>query len=224
MQCRFDTTHPTFTSPVRLLAHYKAEHSHEYTMPVKVTRYCLICDAALKPSSIGQHMRGAHQIEPPFGPYLVKTSSARMSHPTGHASMSTPTSRVNTVADHERAHRRTRCDVCNSEMNRGSLPKHFRTKHRGQSWRIHHTELEEAAMNTDSNELAVVEQHDDVARHEYAHVEHEGQWTVDDIVMPVISQLAAPLGVVPVETLGALFVWRDATVRMLQDVASWHQQ
>lgn len=222
MQCRFDTTHPTFTSPVRLLAHYKAEHAHEYTEPIKVTRYCLICDAALKPSSIGQHMRGCHQIEPPFAPYLVQTSSTRMSHPTGHASM---TSTTKYPSDFERDHRRVRCDVCGSEMNRHSMPKHFRVKHKGQSWRIHHTELEEAAMNTDSNELAVVDQHhDDVARHEYAHVEHEGQWSVDDIVMPVISQLASPLGVVPVETLGALFVWRDATVRMLQDVASWHRQ
>jgi hypothetical protein len=44
-------------------------------------------------------------------------------------------------------------------------------------------------------------------------------WEVDDIVMPVIEQLASPGHVVPVASLAALFAWRDATAEMLRQVS-----
>jgi hypothetical protein len=47
---------------------------------------------------------------------------------------------------------------------------------------------------------------------------HVGPWTVDDIVLPVVEQLAKPSGKVPVAALAALFVWRDQTAAMLRDV------
>jgi len=47
---------------------------------------------------------------------------------------------------------------------------------------------------------------------------HVGPWEVDDIVLPVVAQLAQPKGVVPVDLLAAIFVWRDATAAMLTAV------
>jgi len=47
---------------------------------------------------------------------------------------------------------------------------------------------------------------------------HVGPWSVDDIVLPVVEQLAKPSGKVPVSALAALFVWRDQTAAMLREV------
>lgn len=49
-------------------------------------------------------------------------------------------------------------------------------------------------------------------------VVHHGPWHVDDIVLPVVEQLALPKGLVPVDHLGAIFAWRDATAIMLSAV------
>jgi len=56
-----------------------------------------------------------------------------------------------------------------------------------------------------------------IAPPEPAPVERE-PWTADDIVLPVIAQLAQPGNVIPVASLAALFAWRDATTTMLRDV------
>jgi hypothetical protein len=47
---------------------------------------------------------------------------------------------------------------------------------------------------------------------------HVGPWTVDDIVLPVVEQLAAPRGLIPVAHLGAILAWREATADMLREV------
>jgi len=47
---------------------------------------------------------------------------------------------------------------------------------------------------------------------------HVGPWTVDDIVLPVVEQLAGPRAVVPVAHLAAILAWRDATAVMLATV------
>ena len=47
---------------------------------------------------------------------------------------------------------------------------------------------------------------------------HVGPWDVDDIVLPVVEQLAAPKGLVPVAHLAAILAWRDATSVMLAAV------
>ena len=47
---------------------------------------------------------------------------------------------------------------------------------------------------------------------------HVGPWEVDDIVLPVVEQLAAPRGLIPVAHLAAILAWRDATAVMLSAV------
>lgn len=47
---------------------------------------------------------------------------------------------------------------------------------------------------------------------------HVGPWTVDDIVLPVVEQLAGPRAMIPVAHLAAILAWRDATAVMLSTV------
>jgi len=56
-----------------------------------------------------------------------------------------------------------------------------------------------------------------VERHRTPEPAH-GPWAVDDIVLPVVHQLAQPSGMIPVDYLGAILVWRDATAAMLAAV------
>jgi hypothetical protein len=43
-------------------------------------------------------------------------------------------------------------------------------------------------------------------------------WDVDDIVLPVLTQLTKPHAVLALDKLPAVFAWRDATVEMLHAV------
>jgi hypothetical protein len=47
---------------------------------------------------------------------------------------------------------------------------------------------------------------------------HVGPWHVDDIVLPVVEQLAGPRAMIPVAHLAAILAWRDATAVMLATV------
>jgi hypothetical protein len=66
--------------------------------------------------------------------------------------------------------------------------------------------------------LGEVRDIEDQRRKSNGHGRHVGPWDVDDIVLPVVEQLASPKGLVPVGHLAALFDWRDATARMLAAV------
>lgn len=103
-----------------------------------------------------------------------------------------------------------RCDLCGQRLGgRDTARHHVRDSHGNPGpWRDYMTPVDEPA----SNGLARVDR--EVSRVAPSHV---GPWHVDDIVLPVVSQLAAPKGVVAVANLAALLAWRDATAMFLAE-------
>lgn len=212
MKCRYDSSHGTFSSPRLLTTHYKQEHADVFVEVVHPVRHCKVCESALKPSSIGQHMRGKHGQEPPFAMFLhpIGWTPGQREQTEQHTSTGTYSAR-----DRDRSAQLCRCDICGSTMRRGSLAKHFERMHGSERWTVHHTIIDELQQHEQTHETAI-ERVEHVQQ--FGHHHDDSQWSVDDIVLPVIEQLASPLGLVPVQSLGALFVWRDATVQMLRDV------
>jgi hypothetical protein len=56
-----------------------------------------------------------------------------------------------------------------------------------------------------------------VVRHK-AVPQEQHVWTVDDIVMPVLTQVSKPGDVVALAKLPSIFEWRDATAKMLNEL------
>lgn len=109
------------------------------------------------------------------------------------------------------------CTICGHRTpTRSGAANHVkRTHHEARGYGRHVRKVGEASVP------AVVEKAKAKAvpvEHEHEH-EHE-PWRVDDIVLPVIRNLALPSGMVPVEHLGAVFTWRDATAAMLRDITT----
>lgn len=101
------------------------------------------------------------------------------------------------------------CDFCGKVMgSRDTARHHVRDSHGDPGpWRDYMTPVGEQSPNG----LATVEREVSTPR-------HVGPWTVDDIVLPVVEQLAAPRGMIPVAHLAAILAWRDATSAMLSAV------
>lgn len=104
-----------------------------------------------------------------------------------------------------------RCDLDGRKYGTDSaMRKHFRSDHpdHGGTWRDVATQIGERQPS--SKGLATVDHH----------VQHDPRspWVVDDIVLPVVEQLASPGGMVPVAHLAAILAWRDATAVMLSAV------
>lgn len=131
---------------------------------------------------------------------------------------------ANEYVPNPQSERRVTCRACGKELRRGSARTHMEsfhsesrerhwldlindpavTRHPAGSERIERTKLP-ARVTARQTPPPVV-------------IAPFGPDNLDDIVLPVVEMLAAPGDMVPVAALGALFVWRDATAKMLRDV------
>lgn len=159
--CRYDASHGTFVTPVKLSQHYRAEHADVWTPnPPNLRQYrCRLCGGLYRnPTS---HVHQKHREHSGGGPVVGRIME-----------------RIEDSADAPAGRR----------------------------------ELDRLAKSSPAALNGV-----DVF-HEPASANHVGPWTVDDIVLPVVEQLAAPRGMIPVGYLAAIFAWRDATAAMLSTV------
>lgn len=212
MRCRYNPDeHGTYRGPVDLGRHYKQAHGDvhvsSYKQPTPADRrQCNVCGETFNRKSALAHVRAKHGSD--NWRTLTKAYTNHGARATvDHDAQTEPMQR-----DVDSNAKRQRCDLCGIEMRRDSMSKHFRNKHAGMTARGNVTTLD-SSMSTHPSTLVRVEQQssrDDV------HL--DSGFGVDDIVMPVIEQLASPLGLVPVAALGALFVWRDQTAAMLRAV------
>lgn len=153
--CKYDASHGTFRTPVKLSQHYVAEHADVWTVRARnLRRYrCELCGHIFRnPSS---HIQQAHPEHTHDRPYVGRW--------------------VTRVED-----------------------------------------------GPDAGGSRAGQQVDVLTRHAVRHtrptpVDH-GPWEVDDVVLPVVKQLAAPSGLIPVDHLAAILAWRDATAVMLSAV------
>lgn len=158
--CKFNASHGTFVTPVKLSEHYRAEHADVWVgNPPNVRQYrCRLCGGEYRNPST--HVRQIHPDQLANRPYVgrvVDRIEDSTTQPQGRRAL-------------DRAARVNGVDVVHEPAN--AAPRHV------------------------------------------------GPWTVDDIVLPVVEQLAQPRGLVPVDVLAAIFVWRDATAAMLTAVTS----
>lgn len=190
MRCRFARDeHGTFANAVLLQQHYLAEHGDVYVPPAP--RPCPECGQIVGATGMSSHRRRIHGVE-----------SARPAGRPPGVHNSRPKVSMGPFT----------CDLCGKRYgSRDTMRHHIRDEHRELDghWRDHSTPLDTPTPNG----LAKVAR--EVSNGAPSHV---GPWTVDDIVLPVMEQLAQPRGLVPVGHMAAIFAWRDATAVMLSAV------
>lgn len=213
MRCRFDDTHGTFTSPSLLTKHYREHHADVWVQTDKPVRYCGYCpDKALKPSSIGQHLKLQHGIDPPYEQHL-----RHRGYTPGEVVEPTTPTRGRPRFDRD-PDARVECELCGTVVlvRHGNVGKHFKLKHPGRRWQEHTRPITpDADTDEPSTALELVGPE---------HVAIDGELvngfglTADDIVASTIGSLASPHRVIPLDSLPAILVWHTATMAMLRDV------
>ena len=90
----------------------------------------------------------------------------------------------------------------------------------GSCWRIDNGGVELGRRGNPAKDVDVLAQLQTIEdeQRQRPSVTIAGPWETDDIVLPVMEQLALPKGLIPVVHLGAIFAWRDATAAMLSAV------
>lgn len=197
MHCRFaPDEHGTFANAVLLQQHYLAEHGDVYAAPAP--RQCPECGRMFGATGLASHLRNMHGVGGP----------ARTGRPSNE---STGRAKVSTGP--------FRCDLCGKQYgSRDTMRHHIRDEHSRLDghWRDHSTPIDEPPRAAQAVER--LNGHDFATKLPKSPPNHVGPWTVDDIVLPVMEQLAQPRGLVPVGHMAAIFAWRDATAVMLSAV------
>lgn len=249
MRCKYDATHGTFGSPKALTIHYQTDHADVHTTTAKPRVVCRYCGHRLATSSVGHHMRQQHGITdthrhadhladegapPPSAPMVrhlyrcnvcskETTANNIGAHMRAHG-ITEWRDHVTDAGQREVAHRgksgkttKRRCTVCGTVTRADNMTRHFNTQHNGMAWSINSEEV------GDTPTTAMVAAHTKAKAVTDVHALHTDNtpWHTDDIVMPVVQQLAGgPNGVIPVANLAAILVWRDQTAVMLANVAA----
>lgn len=209
MRCRYNPDeHGTYVNAVRLVQHYEQEHGDVYTRPVATKAECPECGISVTATYLRDHRRTQH------GDGSLTTR--------GHQRRRGQRAQRSTL---RRA--RLECDVCHHVYTGlESFRKHWQRWHTDRdttAFRSHMIEPPAAevpevtrAAEAASTWLAVTGA---APASNGAHHDNE-PWHADDIVIPAITELAKPSGVIPVAHLAAILVWRDATAALLDSVAA----
>ena len=107
----------------------------------------------------------------------------------------------------ERSRRRVRCKLCGRAVTLNNFTHHQRQAHPeavGVNRRELYTEMDSSMLP------AVIESKPSLPP--------LGLDDLDGLVMGVVAQLAEPKGLLPIEHLPALFVWREATATFLRSI------
>lgn len=194
MTCRYDPTHTGYSNAVVLAQHYALEHADVYVQKKRRQVTCAEpgCGVTVNQTSIRAHYLAMH-------PEIAwATMRARYVGVGGRT--------AGVVEHHSRIAGPLACTYCGKRYaGRESARKHTARAHPGQPLSVRAVEPEPSRA---------VEQVERLNGHAH-HVEHE--WTVDDVVVPVMTRLATD-GVVPVKKLPVVFAWRDATAVMLREL------
>lgn len=202
LRCRYNADeHGTFTNPVTLMQHYQNEHADVYVHPSARANkiYCPDCHRDFAPDYYNKHRRQQH------GPGVTPR------RPGMRAPRSTAP--------------KWRCNICRRDyVTNDSVRGHFRTQHPGMAWSTNVTRVDGGPMHLSTEASSTWLSTTGAAPvADEAHTD-EGElhhpWVADDIVLPAVTQLAEPSGVIPVAHLAAILVWRDATAVMLAAVTN----